>query len=223
MKTRTIFDISLIVIFLGAGSYLAYKYLGEPTKPIRPTLRLEEAHVAIGDKKVETLIRETGASDSEDSWYPEVMSNRWKFIKIYHSGLLSGNNSTLSDRSTNNKTSNDSGFHFVITNGYGGEDGKVTVTSRWKRQEDSSPFIKEHSSQDIDYRKTISICLIGDFDAQAPTASQISSLKGLLNYLFEATSVKSFNTSFNPLINSKKSTSPKLLPLDLILKTRTSR
>ena len=226
MKLRTTIDITIILLFITIGVYYAYKYLTPQNSPTSK-VQLEESPMPITDEKVIKLISQTSASDSDISWYPDKLSNRWKYIELFQNGLFSGNSKTLSKRKIKKSNSNNFGFHFIITNGYGGTDGLVNATAFWKTQKDALPLLDStqaavsvKSKESLHH--TISICLIGDFTAKAPTAKQISSLKALLNYLLAETAVKSFNISFNSTNTLQKIRSPKFLPLELLIKTRTA-
>ena len=226
MKLRTTLDITVILLFITISVYYAYKYLAPKNKSAN-IVRLAESPTSITDEKIKNIISETSASDSNISWYPDKLSNRWENIEIFQSGLFSGNSQTLSKRLVKKNNPEDLGFHFIITNGYGGADGLVDATTFWKAQKDTLPLLDAtqnvlNSKSKESLHHTISICLIGDFTARAPTAKQISSLKALLNYLLEETAVKSFNISFNSASTLQKIRNPKFLPLELLLKTRTS-
>src|SRR5439155_25250941 len=71
------------------------------------------------------------------------------------------------------------GDHFVIDNGEGADDGEIQVGLRWDMQ--ASPLPPAGAAK-IE-PNCISICLIGDFDRQRPTASQIRRLAQLVNAL----------------------------------------
>lgn len=226
MKTRTKIDILLILLLLSGCSFYAYKYLGEP-KNTSQNIKLEESVTPVISESTSQVISETSASDSSDSWYPQILSNRWKHIEIYQTGLLSGNSGTIRGRAVKSKTDNlnSSCFHFIITNGFGGADGAVEVNPLWSTQQDCIPNLdsgKIHPLNAKNIHETISICLIGDFTVQPPTVKQIASLKSLLNFLLEETAVKSFNISFNTSGFDLNTRSPEFFPLELLLKTRTS-
>ena len=68
--------------------------------------------------------------------------------------------------------------HFVIGNGKGAADGLVEPGERWVKAlpagDISDPGLSSTS---------ISVCLVGDFDSQPPSASQLEALDELLDYL----------------------------------------
>ncbi len=221
MNRRITFDIIIIIIFIGASSFFAYKYLFKTSAP-KKTISLQETTLNVADDKINELIRNTAPGSSYDLWYPPRLSNRWKYIEIYQNGMLSGNSQTLQKRTTEKDAK--SGFHFILTNGYGGTDGGVEVSNLWLEQGDSLPSLDSGSIHPKDMstvHETISICLIGDFTAQPPTIKQIASLKALLNYLLSETPVKGYNTFLNPPSITATDQPPQYLPLELLLKTRT--
>jgi N-acetyl-anhydromuramyl-L-alanine amidase AmpD len=69
-------------------------------------------------------------------------------------------------------------YHFVIGNGSGAADGAVEVGYRW-RDQIPGPHTK---NQDINL-ESIAICLVGDFEKEAPTRKQMAALVELLEKL----------------------------------------
>jgi hypothetical protein len=59
------------------------------------------------------------------------------------------------------------GYHFVIGNGRGMEDGQVEPTFRWREQLPGA-----HAGVEQLNRQGIGICLVGNFDEHPPTAAQ---------------------------------------------------
>lgn len=67
------------------------------------------------------------------------------------------------------------GYHFVIGNGNGMNDGEVQATFRWQDQ-----LAGAHAG-DANYNEFgIGICLIGNFEESPPTTAQLASLQRLL-------------------------------------------
>lgn len=69
-------------------------------------------------------------------------------------------------------------YHFVIGNGSGAADGAVETGYRW-RDQIPGPHTK---NQDINL-ESVAICLVGDFEKEAPTRKQMASLMQLLERL----------------------------------------
>ena len=66
-------------------------------------------------------------------------------------------------------------YHFVIGNGSGSGDGQIEVSSRWKKGEATEVAALGEGS--------IQVCMVGDFQHQAPTKAQLEALDELLDYL----------------------------------------
>src|SRR5215471_12518881 len=66
-------------------------------------------------------------------------------------------------------------YHFIIGNGSGAPDGTVEIGYRW-RDQIPGPHTK---NQEINL-ESIAVCLVGDFEAGAPTKKQMAALLGLL-------------------------------------------
>ena len=99
---------------------------------------------------------------------------RWTNIQVRHSQRNFGNVATLAEASAR-EGGNGAPDHFVITNGKGGDDGKLFMTSRWDRQ---LPSIHHRAKND-----TISICVVGDLTASTLTAKQKYRLLQLIDTL----------------------------------------
>ncbi len=105
------------------------------------------------------------------------LSRRWKFIVIHHSASDAGNEAIF-NREHKQRGWLGVGYDFVIDNGEGGPDGRVEVTFRWEQQIDGA-----HAGNEEYNKYGIGICLVGNFDKDLPTAKQMESLVGLVNYL----------------------------------------
>jgi len=110
----------------------------------------------------------------------DVEAGRWRAIVIHDSGSLVGSAKTI-DRAHRRLGRDGLGYHFVINNASGGEDGRIERGPRWRGQirgahsiGDGSQWFNEHA---------IGICVIGDFQRQAPTSAQIDRLVRLVQLL----------------------------------------
>lgn len=114
----------------------------------------------------------------EPAWEPLVPLNAWKYIIIHHSGTAAGS-AALFDRfhRQEKRFVNGLGYHFVIGNGSGSDDGEVEIGRRWKEQ-----ITGAHVGGELN-KEAIGICLVGDFTRSAPTEKQMTSLLKLLNFL----------------------------------------
>ncbi len=103
--------------------------------------------------------------------------NHWQGVEIYYSGTRVGNIKWLA--SLNGfKSPEDLNCHFVICNGYGGEDGQIQTTEKWQDQ----AAVKPGRSFD-DRRKTIRVCIVSDGKTAFPTDCQIKRTEILVETL----------------------------------------
>lgn len=107
-------------------------------------------------------------------------SDRWSGIVIHHSGELSGSAETLDQRHRENGLRG-MGFHFVIANGRGDEDGTVRAGDRWAQQLPGAHCIGPDA--DTHNRRSIGVCLVGDGNSKAFTDRQLASLVALVQRL----------------------------------------
>jgi len=101
----------------------------------------------------------------------------WQNIEIYYSGTRVGNIAWLA--SLNGfRNPKDLNCHFVICNGYGGEDGQIQTTERWQDQ----AAVSSRQNED-DNRKTIRICIVSDGKTTFPTDCQVRRAETLVETL----------------------------------------
>jgi len=105
---------------------------------------------------------------------------RWRGILIHHSGAPAGSAETI-ERQHLGFGYASLGYHFVIGNGHGMNDGVVHVGPRWNRQEPGAhaagaegAWLNEHA---------IGICLVGNGDRRRFTDRQIRELVSLVRRL----------------------------------------
>lgn len=111
---------------------------------------------------------------------PLYSSNKWKYIIIHHSASDEGN-ALLFHRSHMNYRgfSRGLGYHFVIDNGtYGKPKGYIEVSPRWIKQQDGA-----HCKASGMNRKSIGVCLVGNFSKRNLSDKQLSALVYLVNIL----------------------------------------
>lgn len=121
---------------------------------------------------------------------PELKSHKtpWRHIVIHHSAGERGN-VAIFDEDHRRKGRDSCAYHFVITNGKGGPDGKVFQTSRWKAQKHGahagnpkgSIFKLGEANERNEFG--IGICLVGNFDKAPPTKKQRKSVIKLVKDL----------------------------------------
>jgi hypothetical protein len=136
------------------------------------------------DPSVDTLFTSRTASGvGPFEWPPSETEHSWRYVVIHHSATNAGSVSSIhnehrqrKDRAGNNWLG--IGYHFVIGNGNGMEDGKIESTFRWKQQIHGA-----HSGSTVHNANGIGICLIGNFQNNAPTANQLKSVRTLIGQL----------------------------------------
>jgi N-acetylmuramoyl-L-alanine amidase len=106
----------------------------------------------------------------------------WEYIVLHHSALDIGSAEEY-DRLHKAKGWDGLGYHFVIGNGTGSDDGEIEVGWRWTQQREGA-HAKDLSDPDNTYNRWgIGICLVGNLEKGRPTEKQIASLVRLMKYL----------------------------------------
>lgn len=118
---------------------------------------------------------------ADRGWVPPGgFDDRWTCIVIHHSASDKSTPEGMRDWHVNGRHWDDLGYHFVIGNGVGYEDGAVFVGGRWTRQKHGAHC----KTPDNHYNEHgIGICLIGNLNSHPPTAKQIRSLARLISFL----------------------------------------
>ena len=176
----------MVLLFAVAVSWAVYElFLPHPTGTGSAPPTLRPGRSLPDPVELARRIREVLPREPEARWRPPRLDNRWKWIVIHHSGTFSGN-AAIFDRYHAQQKDMENGlaYHFVIGNGTDSNDGEVEVGARWRRQLQGG-----HVRGDQLNQIAIGICLVGDFEQSIPTEKQIASLKGLLNFLLDVTSV----------------------------------
>ena len=114
---------------------------------------------------------------------PEAPFEPWKFLVLHHSGTRTGSVQSIHAQHIRRRDSSGNpwkgiGYHFVIGNGHGMQDGVVEPTFRWKQQMHGA-----HAGNALYNSRGIGICLIGNFENAPPTPAQLSALQELLTLL----------------------------------------
>ena len=107
----------------------------------------------------------------------------WKHIVIHHTATPSATPRGI-DRFHREQRHMENGmaYHFLIGNGRGMGDGEVYIGERWKKQIQGGHLASEQLNM-----SSIGICLVGNFEAKPPTASQMKSLQALIRKLLQQT------------------------------------
>lgn len=106
-----------------------------------------------------------------------LATERWQRIVIHHSAAPFGSADTIAAEHTARGLQG-LGYHFVIGNGQGSEDGELFVGRRWLEQlpgahvaGSNAPWNNEHA---------IGICLVGDGDRREFTPAQLARMTELV-------------------------------------------
>jgi len=117
------------------------------------------------------------------SWQPQATEKKWIYVVVHHSATDSGSVDSIDAEHRSRKDSLGNpwlgiGYHFVIGNGNGMPDGEVEPTFRWKQQIHGA-----HSGSAVHNANGIGICLIGNFQEQAPSEKQRTAVTNLIRHL----------------------------------------
>ena len=124
-------------------------------------------------------------------WKPSVAARDWKHIVIHHTASEGGSVATIHAEHLNRKDKNGNnwkgiGYHFLIGNGSGMDDGEIEPTFRWKKQMQGA-----HAGNDEYNQHGIGICLVGNFQDHRPSTAQLASIKRLVGVLKREYGLKS--------------------------------
>lgn len=102
---------------------------------------------------------------------------KWRCITLHHSATLEGNAESF-DRNHRRRGMGGLFYHFIIDNGTCGTyDGEIEVGWRWRKQ------------KEVNRRREIEICLVGNFSKEEVSAAQFNSLVKLLKVLTKQYSI----------------------------------
>jgi hypothetical protein len=124
-------------------------------------------------------------ADGENAvdWRPEAEPREWKYVLLHHSATETGSVASIDAVHRQRRDAGGNpwlgiGYHFVIGNGHGMEDGRIEATFRWDEQ-----LAGAHAG-DAEYNSHgIGICLIGNFEEMPPTDAQLEAMSTLLAWL----------------------------------------
>jgi N-acetylmuramoyl-L-alanine amidase len=111
-----------------------------------------------------------------------LKQNQWEGIVIHHSGSSFGSAATIA-KQHERQGFRGLGYHFVIGNGSGSEDGELHVGFRWLDQLPGAHTAGPKG--DLYNRHYIGICLVGDGDRRPFTDTQLQRLVELTTSLQE--------------------------------------
>ncbi len=116
-------------------------------------------------------------------WRPTIAPRDWKYIVLHHTASDAGNVESIHNQHLKNKDKNGKhwlgiGYHFVIGNGQGMDDGEIEPTFRWKQQMPGA-----HAGVTEYNQRGVGIVLVGNFEKSTPTPRQLKSVKELVSIL----------------------------------------
>ncbi|MBI3269557.1 MAG: N-acetylmuramoyl-L-alanine amidase [Planctomycetes bacterium] len=136
----------------------------------------------------------------------------WRFIVIHHSGTRRGSAAVFSRARGGPETLP---YHYVIGNGTDSGDGEVELTARGLYQCPGP----QCGSPEID-RWALGICLVGNFDLEAPSRRQVDAVITLARRLAKAHSIPAGNVVGERELAPDRSSCPgKRFPLDAVRRT----
>ena len=126
-------------------------------------------------------------------WKPKVKERQWQHIVIHHTATSRGSVESIHEAHLKRKDRNGNhwlgiGYHFVIGNGNGMQDGSIEPTFRWRQQMHGA-----HAGVGNYNRKGIGVVLVGNFEKQQPTTAQLTAVKRLVRTLKTAYRIDSNN------------------------------
>ncbi len=116
-------------------------------------------------------------------WRPTIALRDWKYIVLHHTASDAGDVEMIHNQHVKNKDKNGKpwlgiGYHFVIGNGRGMDDGEIEPTFRWKQQMPGA-----HAGVNEYNQRGVGIVLVGNFEKSTPTSRQLKSVKELVAVL----------------------------------------
>jgi len=121
--------------------------------------------------------------DDRNAWSPDEPSRDWRYIVLHHTAASSGNVESIHNAHLKNKDKNGQpwqgiGYHFVIGNGRGMNDGEIQPTFRWRRQ-----LAGAHAGVNEYNQHGIGIVLVGNLEQAPPTERQLEAVIRLVSEL----------------------------------------
>jgi hypothetical protein len=118
-----------------------------------------------------------------DPWTPSVAPRAWTSIVLHHTASAQGSVESIHAAHIKRRDKRGHawmgiGYHFVIGNGRGMDDGAIEPTFRWRQQLQGA-----HAGDDEHNQQGIGIALVGNFEEGPPTPAQIRSVRRLVTAL----------------------------------------
>jgi hypothetical protein len=158
-------------------------------------------------------------SSANELFNPNKADRPWRYIVLHHSASAAGNYDEI-DREHRKLLGYDGcGYHFIIGNGHGSDDGQIEVAQRWNNQK-QGVHCRNARSHDVD-EYGIGICLVGDLDKQAPTPRQIAATRALVAYLSQRYRIETDHVSTHAHLAATPTVCPgKFFPATMMAGTK---
>jgi hypothetical protein len=166
-RTRTVWTALLATMTFGGAVLWALD--GQPV-PRLDGVALRPLVSAAGPASIDSIFRTRQPLDR----------HRWEGIVIHHSGSAAGSPASIEAQHREMNLAG-LGYHFVIGNGRGIEDGELHVGYRWLDQLPGAHVVGP--SGDWHNNHSVAICLVGDGRRQEFTEAQMSRLTELVALL----------------------------------------
>jgi hypothetical protein len=116
-------------------------------------------------------------------WPTDATPRDWNYLVLHHTATTQGSVESIHETHLKKKDSNGNpwqgiGYHFVIGNGAGMNDGEIEPTFRWRQQ-----LAGAHAGVNEYNQHGIGIVLVGNFEKQSPTAAQLRAVRRLVGTL----------------------------------------
>lgn len=154
-----------------------------------------------------TLTSVDRGGEPGDRLFDTAEPRRWRAIVIHDSGSLAGSSKTIG-RAHASAGHSGLGYHFVVNNGTGEEDGLIEMGFRWQHQSDGD-YVQGSGAQWFN-QNAIGICLVGDADRKPFTPDQRRELVWLVQELQNRFSIP--REAVYVEVGSSQQAPPKLFP-----------
>jgi hypothetical protein len=173
--------------------------------------------VALNPRPAETPNKPGAAVAPNPLWVGDT-PDKWKHIVLHHSASDFGNSATF-DRMHRERRWDELGYHFVITNGRGGGDGRIEVGPRWIKQKHGAHCRPDPNDDNYWNEHGIGICLVGDFTRHRPSEAQLNSAAKLIAFLMRQSNIPAANVVGHGQVRGAKTECPgKMFPYADLLK-----
>ena len=168
------------------------------------------------------LSRYFGAAGGDELFYPSKADRPWKYIVLHHSANTSGNYDQIDHEHRKVLGYDGCGYHFVIGNGTGSEDGQIEVAQRWVNQKHGVHCRNAKNAEVDEYG--IGVCFVGDLDKEPPTPRQVAAAKALITYLSTRYSISRSHVETHSHLAATPTVCPgRYFPLEALAATPRSR